>query len=119
MEYMGGTKLPSGEGRLLELALFTGGSTGAESVGTDSTFESFESPGNDSFIGGLDTNGSGMNEEADDLSERRLLVRAPDLSDGSELADETEGDSLATSGDEAYDNGDCRWSIAKFGEAFA
>ena len=36
---------------------------------------------------------SGMKDEADERSERRLLVRAADLTDGSELAEDTDGDS--------------------------
>ena len=48
-----------------------------------------------------------MNEDADDRSDRRLLVRAIDLTDGSELAEDTEGDSLPyTSGDDVNDRGD-------------
>ena len=64
--------------------------------------------------------GSGTNEEADDRSERRLFVRAVDLTDGSELAEDTDGESRPTSGEPpAYGAGDSVCSKANLGDARA
>ena len=120
IEYIGG--VPSGDEALLETPLLKFGRACAAAAGplaeaVPSGVPPFELVGNARLMGGLETDASGMNEEADDLSDRRLLVRATDLSDGSELAEETEGDSLPASGEDAYDRGDWRWSTANFGEA--
>jgi hypothetical protein len=120
IESSGGIRLPSDKGLLPELPLFKFDEIelAAESLAMDpplSVLESLASLGSANFIGGPGTDGSGMKEEADDRSERRLLVRAADLTDGSELAEETEGDSRPISGDDACDNGDCRYSGVNFG----
>ena len=109
IEYKGGTA--SGEKALLEPALLKFASTGpvAAELMTEvllSVLPTFELLGNARLMGGLGPDGSGMNEEADDLSDRRLPVRVTDLSDGSELAEEAAGDSLPASGEDAYDKGD-------------
>lgn len=65
--------------------------------------------------------GSGTMDEIEDRSERRLPVRAADRTDGSELVEETEGDSRPpASGDvTTYGDGDCVVSCKNFGEALA
>lgn len=91
----------SGADELLEAALFRlgGGIAFVELIMRLSALL-FNVFGSARLIGGLGTDASGINEEADDLSDRRLLVRAMDLSDGSELAEETEGESLLVSGED-------------------
>ena len=86
MEYIGGIRLPG------EVA-----PPGTELLvsSPDADLESLPDSGKASFMGGLNNVGSGMNEEADERSDRRLLVRAAEL----ELADDTEGDSRPTSGE--------------------
>jgi len=57
---------------------------------------SFGSLGKANFIG-MPAMSSGVKEDADERSDRRLLVLAADFKEGSELADDTAGDSRPAS----------------------
>ena len=66
------------------------------SPGEESTLRLLSALGSSSFIEAL---GSGTIDDADDRSERRLLVRAVERTDGSELAEETDGEASPGDGD--------------------
>lgn len=112
IEYIGGRRLSPGESARVVL------SEPAERAGSASAVERREVVGRASLIGGVP--GIDMSctyDEADERSERKLLVRAADLTDvtdGSELAEDTE----ATSGD-VYGDGDWLYSRAILGDALA
>ena len=101
MEYIGGSRAP-GAVRFADDVLTVSASE-IDAVGVvevpvlPAAF--FASPGSDNVIGA--SADSGINEEAEERSERTLLVRPADFTEGSELADDTDGESRTMSGDVA------------------
>lgn len=59
--------------------------------------------------------GSGINEDAEECSERMLPVRAADCMEGSEPTDDREGESLPIS-EEEYEEGDDDATGTDFGD---
>lgn len=108
MENIGGRRLPPGE--IIRIAV--GGCTDcwgvSESLCLELSLSALlrESVGRVSLIGEVGIReGSGMYDDADDRSDRRLVVRVVRM-DGSELADDTVGEPFPVSGDDAYKDGD-------------
>lgn len=91
MENIGGTKAAPGRDSIF--FAFLSEASGVLSFDPSERNE-WPSFGNDRFMAVLAAPTSAAIEETDDASERRLAVRAADRTDGSELADDTEGDSF-------------------------
>ena len=127
MEYIGGSiplKPPPGEITLISAGLgsfltvlLESCELVAETELVDSVRSSFGSVGIASFIGELEYE-EGSNEETDERSDRMLLVRAADRTEGSELVDDSAGESRGRSGD-AYGDGDEAYSLKNFGDGLA